>query len=512
MSGGVAPDPQELHAQVQHRLIEELAATERKLRGLLRSIPEVVVQFDELGRIEFLNRAWTELLGRDVNEAIGHALYEFVVPEDRGALPVPPAPGEPEVRSTVRFLTHDRHVRWFLVRLRATEEGEVTGLLQDVTDRTLLEQQLRQAQKLEAVGRLASGVAHDFNNLLTIILGSGEHLLTEPPEEPEEARRELENLLDAARRAADLTGQLLTFGRQKPLQLEAVVLGKVLEDMRSMIARLIGTDIEVRVEDESGGSAVRTDPTQVQQVLLNLAVNARDAMRGGGTLSFHLRNVESGHDPVPASLPPGRYVRLSVADTGTGISPEHLERIFDPFFTTKPAGEGTGLGLATTYGIVRQSGGAIHVESREGEGTTFRIHLPRVEVAEIEPAAPPEAPRGGGETVLLVDDDDQIRGLTEKLLRSGGYEVLAASSLAEALELHAARPDEIGIVLTDVVMPGGHGTDLAARLRERSPDLRLILMSGMGDGDVGLEEGASFLQKPFRRAELLGAVRSALDA
>jgi PAS domain S-box-containing protein len=512
MSAGAPPDPQELHAQVQHRLVEELASTERKLRGLLRSIPEVVVQLDDLGRIEFLNRAWTDLLGREVTDAIGHSLFEFVVPEDRGALPEPPAPGEPEARSTVRFQAADRQVRWFLVRLRSTEEGEVTGLLEDVTDRTLLEQQLRQSQKLEAVGQLASGVAHDFNNLLTIILGCGERLLNEPPEDPGEAREDLGSLLDAARRAADLTGQLLTFGRQRPLRLMPVRLGQVLEDMRSMLARLIGPDIVVEVRDDSEGSAVQTDPAQVQQVLMNLAVNARDAMRDGGTLRFELRNVETGVDAVPASLPPGPYLRLSVSDTGKGISPEHLERIFDPFFTTKSAGEGTGLGLATTYGIVRQSGGAIHVESREGEGTTFRIHLPRVEapgVAEAEAAAEPE---GGAETVLLVDDDDQIRGLTERLLRSGGYSVLCAGSLDEALELHAAHAAEIGVVLSDVVMPGGHGTHLAARLRERSPGLRLILMSGMGDPEVGAESGAAFLQKPFRRAELLEAVRRVLDA
>ena len=512
MSDAGAPDPQELHAQVQHRLIEELAATEQKLRGLLRSIPEVVVQFDELGRIDFLNQAWKELLGRDIKEAIGHPLFEFVVPEDRGALPEMPKRGEGEVRSTVRFLTADSCVRWFLVRLRATDSGEVTGLLEDVTDRTVLEQQLRQAQKLEAVGRLAGGVAHDFNNLLTVILGCGEHLLNDPPEDPVEARVELESMLDAARRASDLTGQLLTFGRKKPLKLVTVGLGRVLEDMQSMLARLIGTDIEVQVQDLSAGSSVRTDPVQLQQVLLNLAVNARDAMRGGGTLRFELCNVESGHDPVPTSVPPGSYVRLSVSDTGSGISPEHLERIFDPFFTTKSAGEGTGLGLATTYAIVRQSGGAIQVESREGEGTTFRVHLPRVEPEEAPPVEPAElATTGGGETVLLVDDDHQIRSLTEKLLRSGGYEVLSAASLDEALALHGQHERQIGLVLSDLIMPGGRGTDLAQQLRARTPDLRLILMSGLGDGDLG-EGHDAFLQKPFRRAELLDAVRRVLDS
>jgi len=379
MSDAGTPEPEELHAQVQHRLIEELATTEQQLRSLLRSIPAVVVRFDEAGRIDFLNQAWKELLGRDVSDAIGRPLVDFVVPEDRGELPDMPSRGESEVRSTVRFLTADDRVRWCLVRMRVMESGEAFGLLEDFTDRTVLEQQLLQAQKLEAIGRLAGGVAHDFNNLLTIIRGCGESLLDEPPEDPAEAREELESLLDATRRAADLTGQLLTFGRQKPLKLEAVALGAVLTEMHPMLVRLIGDEIELQMHDLSRGSSVRTDPVQLQQVILNLAVNARDAMQSGGTLRFELCNVESEHDPVPSSLPPGRYVRLSASDTGTGISTEHLERIFDPFFTTKSGSGGTGLGLATTYSIVSQSGGTIHVESREGEGSTFQIHLPRVE-------------------------------------------------------------------------------------------------------------------------------------
>lgn len=379
MSEGGAPEPDELHAQVQHRLIEELAATEQQLRNLLRSIPAVVVRFDEDGRIDFLNHAWKELLGREIKDAIGRSLVEFVLPEDRGELPDVPSRGEGEVRSSVRFLTADDRVLWCLVRLRVTESGEAFGLLEDFTARTLLEQQLQQAQKLEAVGRLAGGVAHDFNNLLTVILVCGESVLDDLPEDSAEARIELEILLDAAERAADLTGQLLTFGRQKPLKLEAVAFGDILEEMQPVIRRLIGDDIELSVHDSSGSSSVRTDPVQLQQVILNLAVNARDAMPDGGTLRFELENVESGQDSVPSSLPGGSYVRLSASDTGTGISPYHLENIFDPFFTTKASGAGTGLGLATTYSIVSQSGGSIDVESREGEGSTFRIHLPRVE-------------------------------------------------------------------------------------------------------------------------------------
>ena len=224
MSDAGTPEPEELHAQVQHRLIEELATTEQQLRSLLRSIPAVVARFDEAGRIDFLNQAWKELLGRDISDAIGHPLVEFVVPEDRGELPDIPRRGESEVRSTVRFLTADDRVRWCLVRMRVMESGEAFALLEDFTDRTVLEQQLQQAQKLEAIGRLAGGVAHDFNNLLTIIRGCGESLLDEPPEDPAEAREELESLLDATRRAADLTAQLLTFGRQKPFGQPVAVL------------------------------------------------------------------------------------------------------------------------------------------------------------------------------------------------------------------------------------------------------------------------------------------------
>ena len=505
MSDAGAPDPQELHAQVQHRLIEELAATEQMLRGLLRSIPEVVVQFDELGRIDFLNQAWKELLGRDINEAIGHPLFEFVVPEDRGALPEMPKRGEGEVRSTVRFLTADSCVRWFLVRLRATDSGEVTGLLEDVTDRTVLEQQLRQAQKLEAVGRLAGGVAHDFNNLLTVILGCGEHLLNDPPEDPAEARVELESLLDAARRASDLTGQLLTFGRKKPLKLETVGLGRVLEDMQPMLARLIGTDIEVQVQDLSAGSSVRTDPVQLQQVLLNLAVNARDAMRGGGTLRFELCNVESGHDPVPTSVPPGSYVRLSVSDTGSGISPEHLERIFDPFFTTKSLGEGTGLGLSTVWWLIERSGGAIEIHSEVGVGTTFRVHLPSVVRSADGSLVEGGGAEASGRSLLLVEDHAPTRLVTAELLGSKGWNVTQAESAEAALELVNRRLEPYDVLVADISLEEMDGRELARIMRSRQPWLKVVLITAYAQ-DGELEDDVPLLTKPFDIDQLVQAI------
>jgi len=391
------------------------------------------------------------------------------------------------------------------------------GLLQDVTERRVLEEQLAQAQKLQSIGRLAGGVAHDFNNLLTAILGNAELTMMDLPE-GHPARDGVREIVKAAERAASLTRQLLSFARKQmiepvPLDLSMVVAGSI-----EMLRRLLGEDVEIMAELDEGLAIVQADPGQVQQLLVNLTVNARDAMPDGGRLVIETANLEVGDDFGAAhpGVAPGRYVTLTVTDTGTGMSDDVLRHLFEPFFTTKRQGEGTGLGLATCHGIVEQSGGHIMVHSDLGVGTTMTILLPVAEGAQ-RPAGEPSVsmpPPTGTETVLVVEDDASVRRLAVLGLRANGYAVLEAANAAEALEL-AAGSASIDMLVSDVVMPGMRGPELATRLRKLRPGARLLLVSGHPETNEAFRDHEGrviqLLPKPFTPEHLARKVRELLD-
>ncbi len=390
------------------------------------------------------------------------------------------------------------------------------GTQRDITVQRQLEEEARQSRKLETAGRLAGGIAHDFNNLLTAILGTSEMLLSGlPPGSPE--RDDVEEIKRAATRAAGLTRQLLAFSRRQVLQPRILDLNQLVHGVETMLRRLIGEHITLGTRMAEDLWRVRADPGQLEQVIVNLCVNARDAMPTGGSLTVETRNLHfpgATHGPE-AIMPAGPYVRLTVTDTGTGMEPQTLGHIFEPFFTTKEPGRGTGLGLATVYGIVKQSGGFIFVDTARGQGSRFRIYLPRVEgaVEGPEPQAEATPPRATG-TILLVEDEEAVRRLARRVLEEVGYRVLEAADGPEALRLAERWDDAIDLVVTDVIMPGMSGQELSARLREQRPWLRILYVSGYTD-DAILQHGTllpntSFLQKPFTPAGLAQRVREAI--
>jgi two-component system cell cycle sensor histidine kinase/response regulator CckA len=392
-------------------------------------------------------------------------------------------------------------------------------LVKDVTERKRLEDQLRQFQKMEAIGRLAGGVAHDFNNLLTVIQGYGD-LVLDDLEPGDRLYADVRGIKDAAERAAGLTQQLLAFSRRQVLAPEVLDLNSLVREMERLLHRLIGEDIEIHTALAPDLGRIRADPVQLHQVVLNLAVNARDAMPHGGTLTLETQNVEVGPNrPATQGLvTPGRYVLLAVTDTGVGMDQETKANVFEPFFTTRGTGEGTGLGLATVYGIVRQSGGFIWVYSEPSQGSSFKVYLPRAESDGV-PTARPAAVRPssrGSETILLVEDEELVRQLARKILEGHGYHVVVAASGNAALELMAADRPPPDLLVTDVVMPGMSGRELAEQLRVRQPQLRVLFVSGYTDDAVVrhgvLQQDVFFLQKPFNSSALLQKVRGVLDS
>ena len=385
-------------------------------------------------------------------------------------------------------------------------------------ERRRLEQQLQEARRLEAVGRLAGGVAHDFNNVLTAIIGSAELLLLDAPQgapPPEE----LDIIRSSATRAQVLIRQLLAFSARQVLKPAVLDLNQLIQDVSKMLRRLIGEDISLALELAPDLGPVRADPGQLEQALVNLAVNARDAMPEGGRLLVKTGNAElpPAETSTPEALPPGRYVVLQLQDTGVGMSAETQAHIFEPFFTTKAQGKGTGFGLATVYGIVRQSGGHITVDSALGAGATFSLYLPRVDEplgAAVAPATV-ATPAVGSETVLLAEDEALVRQMARRVLEQAGYTVLAAAGGAEAIQLAQGHKGPIDLLLTDVVMPGMSGRELARRMVEVRPGVRVLYMTGYSDEAVArhgvLDPGATLLQKPFTPAVLAREVRAVLD-
>jgi two-component system cell cycle sensor histidine kinase/response regulator CckA len=393
------------------------------------------------------------------------------------------------------------------------------GIIVDITERKLLENQLQQSRRMEAVGRLAGGIAHDFNNLLTIIKGYAELAVQRAGTQPE-LRADIQQIENAAERASTLIRQLLAFSRRQVLQPKIIDLNAIVLGLDKLLGRLMGEHIEMVTRCAGNVGHVKADPAQVEQVIMNLVVNARDAMPKGGRLTVETFNVDldSTYARDHVSVKPGPYVMLAVSDTGIGMNPETVAHIFEPFYTTKESGQGTGLGLSTVYGIVKQSGGYIWVYSEPGKGTTFKVYLPRV-AAQVD--SKPEmtqlpAAAKGSETILLVEDEEAVRELASRILSAKGYSVVAAKNTREAEEFSEKHTGQIHLLLTDIIMPGTSGRELARRIAGRHPRTRVLYMSGYTDNVLAqggvLEAGLSFLQKPFTPGALVQKVRDVLDS
>ncbi len=526
---GIARDVTE-----RHQAEAETRRTLSLLHATLESTADGILVVDGAGRMVSFNRKFLDMwripddvvAARDDNRALEFVLGQLADPQGFLAK-VRELYARPEAESFDVLEFKDGRVfeRYSQPQL---VDGKSVGRVwsfRDVTERRRAEEalrrseeQLRQSQKIEAVGRLAGGVAHDFNNLLTAILGYSELLLHGLPA-GDPRHRSAEEIQRAAQRAAGLTRQLLAFSRRQVLEPRVLDLNAVVAEMDQMLRRLIGEHIDLVTVRGADLDRVRADPGQIEQVILNLALNARDAMPEGGKLVIETGNVELAEDAAHGqeTLPAGRYVMLAVSDTGAGMDEPTRARLFEPFFTTKEMGKGTGLGLATVYGIVKQSGGYIWVYSESGRGTTFKIYLPRVEgEAEAPATSAAHARRGGGETLLLVEDEERVRTLMSGVLARRGYCVLEARHGHEALEAAARSPAPIDLLVTDVVMPGMSGRELAERLQASQPRMRVLYVSGYTDDAIVhhgvLEAGAAFLQKPFDLESLAGKVREVLDA
>jgi two-component system, cell cycle sensor histidine kinase and response regulator CckA len=510
----------------QRKLTEEaLGQSQASLQLLVDNAPFGICRssLDE-DRFESLNPAMLRILGGySLNEALGLKISTQVYadPKERGRLIEVLRRNARVQGQEVSLLRRDGstvpvRISGSLTRDPHTKMEYFTDYVEDMTQQSALEQQVRQVQKLEAVGRLAGGVAHDFNNILVVIKLSTELMLAQiTPDNP--LSKSLLQVSDAADRAAALTRQMLALGRQQIMQVRVINVNSVVSETLHMLGRIIGEDIRLVTKLCDSLENSRLDPDQVGQVILNLAVNARDAMPDGGILHLETSNVDldnaytQEHPPVQ----PGRYVMLAVSDTGTGIDKSILPRIFDPFFTTKEVGKGTGLGLSIVYGIVKQSGGYIWVYSEPAHGTTFKLYFPAITAPLEDPLARSEAhlePRG--QTILIVEDEATIRGNVRECLQQLGYQVVEAENGQAALQLCDDLHGKIDLVLTDLVMPGMGGHELAGELAQRHPAMRMLFMSGYTEDSAArhdiLLQGSAFLQKPFSVADLSNAVRQAL--
>jgi signal transduction histidine kinase/ActR/RegA family two-component response regulator len=422
---------------------------------------------------------------------------------------------------TYRIIRPDGAVRWihdrsFPIFNQAGKLYRVTGIAADITDRRELEEQLRQAQKMDAVGRLAGGVAHDFNNLLTVIGGYSQHLLdSTSAEDPK--RVPLEQILKASNRAAALTSQLLAFGRKQVLRPQLINLNHLLTNMESLLRRVMGEHISFHAALSKTVLFVKADPNQLEQVLINLAANARDAMPDGGEFRIETALIDAPEGGAEGRLKEGRYARLKVSDTGIGMNTKVLEHLFEPFFTTKAVGKGSGLGLSTVYGIVQQNHGTIHVTSERGRGTAFEIYLPAVPAEEEvkDPGAPVSGGLHGHETILLAEDEPAVRKLVRDALEQLGYTVLPAADGYEAMRILEVHNGVVHLLLTDVIMPLMSGPELVKRVRSVKPATKVVYMSGYTDDALAFhgfsQQNNGFLQKPFNAAVLAEKIRKVLS-
>ena len=512
----------------RHRAVEALRTTEERMRFALDAAGVGIWDMDYTTGV----LRWSEILESQYGLRRGtfggtfEAFVEGVHPQDREALLRTMAEASrsgADFSVLHRALWADGTVRWLsgAGRIHLDEHGQAVrglGISQDVTERRTLERQYQQAQKMEAVGRLASGVAHDFNNLLTVILACAE-LVTADAAMATQHGDDLSEIIKAALRARGLTTQLLAFGRQQVLLAAPLDLNGLIRDMTGMLGRLIGDQIKVTLALAPDLSLVFADRGQLEQVVMNLVVNARDAMPGGGSVTIETTDVDLGNSSFhEETIMEGHYVMIAITDTGSGMTKETQRRLFEPFFTTKEAGKGTGLGLSTTYGIVRQSKGYIWVYSEPGLGTTFKVYLPRsdrdVPGQAVSPAV--TAPlKSAPETVLLIENEAGVRRLLGRILTNAGHRVLEAANGEEAERVFAGHCGSIDLVVTDVVMPGCGGSELFRLLQARAPALRVLYMSGRTEESAirkaGIDRGLPFIQKPFTGAELLRQVRRTLD-
>ena len=507
------------------RAEEGLRQREENFHLLFETNPHPMWVFDR-DSLRFLevNSSAAEHYGYSREEFLAMRITDIRPPSGAGrALAAVRADSDSGTRHTGEWRHQSKDGRLIDVEI-AAHDIEFNGhpgrlvVAHDVTERKRLESQLLQSQKLEAVGQLAAGVAHDFNNLLNVITGYSELLLRSLPAGGTDRER-TEQIRRAAERGGGLTRQLLAFSRRQVLEPRVLDLNTALADVQSMLTRLIGEDIRMVTSFDPALGRVFADPGQMEQVLVNLVVNARDAMPAGGALVLETSNVDL--DETYARTHPGStagpHVRLAVSDTGHGMDVATASRVFEPFFTTKPRGKGTGLGLATVHGIVQQSGGHVDVYTEPGHGTTFKIYLPRVEAPEDVPAegAARVDPHGGSETIVLVEDEDGLRALIREVLEDAGYRVVEAADPEHGLAAVRAEPQGIDLLMTDVILPQMRGNELADRVREMSPRARVLFMSGYTDEAIGqhavLAPGAPFLQKPFSLTALLAKVRAVLE-
>ncbi len=500
---------------------------EQRFRTLLEKSPNGISLLDAEGRVLYSSHAVSPIFGYALDERVGKNAFELIHPDDASEVAsvfarlVQNPYGS--AASQFRYQHKDGSWRWIeALGTNLLDDPSVSAIVvnyRDVTGRRRLQEQLFQAQKMEAVGRLAGGVAHDFNNLLTAILGYSDMVIEKLPD-TNGVHRYVTQIKKAGERAASLTRQLLAFSRLQVMSPQVLDLNAVVSDMSQMLRRMMGEDIRVQVEPAATLGRVKADPSQIEQVVLNLAVNARDAMLHGGELTIRTSNVSVPEAMVEGhvQVEPGDYVLLEMSDTGCGMDAETRARVFEPFFTTKEKGKGTGLGLSTVYGIIKQSGGYIWAASEPGLGSTFTIYLPTVSepLSAVKPIEAPEQGHRGVETLLLVEDDGSVRGLLRRVLRSRGYRVLEANNGEQGLALCTdLQGSSIHLILTDVVMPGLTGPEFARRARSLHPESQILFMTGYAGNCVGgtevLEPNAYCIQKPFSTEVLAAKVRSILD-
>ena len=504
---------------------EDLKQSQQRFAAFMRHLPGVAFMKNREGNYVYYNEAAQGLfqldpkdfLGKTDNEVWPVEYAERFVSNDLQVMRTK------ALVATVDPMPHRHAVHhWLIYRFPILDEHEevqfIGGVGIDITERRQLEDQLRQSQKMEAIGRLAGGVAHDFNNLLTVISGYG-HMIMRDLQQDDPLHSCVEEVLKAASRATSLTNQLLAFSRRQVIQPKILDLNGLVANMDRMLRRVIGEHIELETVLSPGIGSVKADAGQLEQVIMNLAVNARDAMSEGGKLSIRTSNVDVRRSSrMHADVRPGSYVRLTVADTGRGMDAEIMVHLFEPFYTSKETGKGTGLGLSTVYGIVKQSGGEIVVESEPGRGATFNIYLPRIaDVTQRAPFTEGERPvRAGTETILLVEDELGVRQLVREMLQRLGYKIHEASGGADAVKIFAQHQDTIDLLLTDVIMPQMSGRELAERLKALRPSLKVLYISGYTDDMLAhhgvLESNVYLLQKPFAPDELAKKLREMLDA
>src|SRR5579863_8556513 len=507
---------------------ENLRRSELNFRSLVTNAPYGICRCDATGKILDANPAFLEMLGYSAaTELIGRHIYDLYGDAEQWFDLADSLRGSTPFKGlTAEWKKRDNSTTGVRVSGRSVSNGREGGVVfelfaEDITERRVLEQQLRQSQKMEAVGRLAGGIAHDFNNLLMVISGYSEFLLERLVAEPD-LRAPAQEIASAAERASSLTRQLLAFSRKQMLAPKTVNLNSIVDENLKMLNRMIGEDIDLVMVPATNLWPVRADSGQIEQVMMNLAVNARDAMPSGGKLTIETSNVTLDEDYARfhAPLRPGDYVMIAISDTGAGMDTETQQHIFEPFFTTKGP-KGTGLGLSTVYGIIKQSGGYIWVYSEMGRGTTFKVYLPRVAETVASPAhiaAPAESAttEPGTETILVVEDEANLRYLVRQFLEKQGYRVIEAADGAVAMQIAVAHDAVIHLLLTDVIMPGMNGRELAQRVLEIRPNVKVLYMSGYTENVIGrngtLDVGIRLLQKPFTLRDLRNKVREVLDS